>query len=485
METAIWWIRRDLRLENNPVLDQALEQTRRVIPLFILENQLLYGQRSSDKRRSFLFEALTNLNMDITRRGGQLVIRRGGPLQELGKIMEETRAQAIFAEPDYSPYSRKRDSRVSSQFPVTWVGSPSIHPPGSILKKDKNPYTVFTPYSRAWKAEGIPPGSQSQNHLVFERLMTELGSISIHDLAYSQHELFPASEQEAKNRLIRFIHPIEEDMYLDPPIQRYETNRDRLDCEDTSRLSPYLKFGMLSAREAASWALKCIQASPGDSETSSVESWLNELIWRDFYIQILYHYPSVLNRSFRSLKVSWINDVEQYHAWCSGETGYPVVDAAMRQLVQTGWMHNRARMIVASFLTKDLLIDWRWGEKWFLQHLLDGDLAANNGGWQWSAGTGTDAAPFFRIMNPITQGQKFDPLGMFIRAWLPELETVPIEYIHTPWMMPLSIQVGVGCRIGKDYPAPIVEHAWARERALQTFRRSADQEVGGAVKNPR
>jgi deoxyribodipyrimidine photo-lyase len=473
MKIAFWWIRRDLRLEDNPALEQALAFARLVIPVFILDKHLLYGSRSSDKRSMFLFDGLQRMNQELGRFGGRLILRQGAPGEELGRLLSETQATKIFAEPDYSPYARKRDAMVSEQYPITWVGSPAIHPPGSILKKDGKPYTIFTPFSRASRGTSLPGFLKSQNKPQFESLPFPLESLPINDLPVSRNGLFPAGEVEARHRLRRFTETIEEEMNLDQPILRYGANRNRLDLDDTSRLSPYLRFGMLSAREAAATVQEILQSRLDHNEILSAESWLNELIWRDFYIHVLYHFPEVLKNNFRSLRVHWKNDPYQFKAWCAGETGYPVVDAAMRQLMQTGWMHNRARMVVASFLTKDLLINWNWGEKWFMQHLIDGDVAANNGGWQWAAGTGTDAAPYFRIINPIIQGQKYDPQGVFIRAWLPELAEVPIGYLHTPWTMPLSVQLQAGCQIGKDYPAPIVDHGWARQRALQAYRRSS------------
>jgi deoxyribodipyrimidine photo-lyase len=215
-----------------------------------------------------------------------------------------------------------------------------------------------------------------------------------------------------------------------------------------------------------------LAAAPKEDAINGAQTWLNELIWREFYVSILYHFPYVLDRSFRPnlQDIPWENDATRFAAWCAGRTGYPVVDAAMRQLVKTGWMHNRARMIVASFLVKDLLIDWRWGEHYFMQHLIDGDPAANNGGWQWTAGTGTDAAPYFRIFNPVLQGKRHDPQGVCVRRWVPELASVPDRYIHVPWEMKAETQRASGCVIGRDYPAPIVDHRQARERTLDAYR---------------
>lgn len=246
--------------------------------------------------------------------------------------------------------------------------------------------------------------------------------------------------------------------------------------DGTAQVSPYLRFGTLSARQCIHAAQEAMRLSPDPASRNSAEVWLNELIWREFYLAILYHFPFVLRRSFRDdlRDIPWRNDSAEFHTWCVGQTGYPVVDAAMRQLNETGWMHNRGRMIVASFLVKDLLVDWRWGEKFFMQKLLDGDPAANNGGWQWTAGTGTDAAPYFRVFNPILQGKKFDPQGKFVKRWLPELSSVPEKFIHTPWEMPEEVQKRASCTIGSDYPQPIVDHSFARKRVLDIFSRTKD-----------
>jgi deoxyribodipyrimidine photo-lyase len=258
-----------------------------------------------------------------------------------------------------------------------------------------------------------------------------------------------------------------------PPIYQYADLRNRLDLDGTARLSPYLRFGMLSARQCMATAFKAMREALDDQARKSADTWLNELIWREFYFTILYHYPNVLQQSYNEnlRDIAWRNDPEEFEAWCEGRTGYPVVDAAMRQMLKMGWMHNRARMIVASFLVKDLLVDWRWGERWFMQNLVDGDPAANNGGWQWTAGTGMDAAPYFRVFNPILQGKKFDPNGDFVHQWVPELAEVPRKHIHTPWLMSPELQRQAGCIIGRDYPQPIVDHGFARERALEAYNR--------------
>jgi deoxyribodipyrimidine photo-lyase len=237
---------------------------------------------------------------------------------------------------------------------------------------------------------------------------------------------------------------------------------------------------MLSARQAALAALDAMRAAPDAGAQRSAETWLNELIWREFYVAILLRFPHVRTGNFRTglQGIRWENREDAFAAWCAGRTGYPVVDAGMRELAETGWMHNRARMIVASFLVKDLLIDWRWGERWFMQQLVDGDVAANNGGWQWTAGTGTDAAPYFRVFNPVLQGERFDPLGEYVRRWVPELARVPAACVHKPWEMPPDVQRAAGCIVGHDYPTPIVDHAWARERTLAAYSRAAREDGG-------
>jgi deoxyribodipyrimidine photo-lyase len=374
---------------------------------------------------------------------------------------------AIYAEADFSPYAQLRDSKLNGQFPIEFFGNPTFRHPMAVRKANGEPYTTFTPYSRTWKTQSFPSEThlRPKPHKITSN--PDLASLPIPpDSGSLQQSIFVAGEREAQYRLKVFI---ENDS---APVYGYGTQRDRMDLAATSQLSPYLRFGMLSTRNAIVAATAAISKALTKEEHQSANAWLNELIWREFYHSILFNFPHVRQMSFReNLRgIEWENNPDEFHAWCHAETGYPIIDAAMRQLIETGWMHNRARMIVASFLVKDLLIDWRWGERWFMQHLVDGDPAANNGGWQWSAGTGTDAAPYFRIFNPVLQAQKFDPLGNYIKKWVPELSNVPTQYVHKPWEMPLDLQESNGVLLGKDYPKRIIEHRYARERALERFR---------------
>lgn len=444
--TSIWWIRRDLRLTDNRPLQAAIK-TGAVFPVFILDPRLL--SKPAARRHSFLFEGLHTLDKDLRACGSYLILREGEPLGSLQKLVEETGASSIFAEEDFTPYARRRDAQVMRELPLTLTGGQTIHHPGCILKKDGKPYTVFTPYSKSWKAQlsniDLMPAPGE--------IITPTGIPSGSLPAYSVNPGFSAGEQEALVRL---------EEYTFNKIHAYSENRNRMDLDGTSALSPYLRFGMLGLRQA----LQAVLQEMGRKKSTGAETWLNELIWREFYIQILYHFPHVRQTAFNPslANIPWRNNPLEFEAWKTGTTGIPVVDAAMRQLRDTGWMHNRARMIVASFLVKDLLVDWRWGEAWFMENLLDGDIAANNGGWQWTAGTGTDAAPYFRIFNSVLQSLKFDPNGDYIRRWVPELRDLDGRHVHAPWEKGIKIQA---------YPEiPIVDRSIVKERTLEAYRSS-------------
>jgi deoxyribodipyrimidine photo-lyase len=461
MRRAIWWIRRDLRLSDNQALNMALKKAEVVIPVFVLDPQLLTSRYTSQKRLAFLYEGLRSLDSDLNKIGSKLIVRKGDPRDALWVLLTETKAEGIFAEADISPYARKRDAKVMGELPLELTPGITVQSMDLLHKPEGTPYRVFTPFKNMWHS--LPsPGKPlvAPEHL---SPPPTLDSLRVPVLAPDvMNDQFPAGEAQAQRRLTKFIDTLVADYY---------GNRNRMDMEGTSGLSPYLRFGMLSARQVA-WAAWEAEALAGDlKERLSAQTWVNELIWREFYAAILYHFPYVRNTAFQPKlrKIQWRDDPNEFVAWSEGLTGYPIVDAAMRQLHMTGWMHNRGRMITASFLTKDLLINWQQGELYFMQHLLDGNPAANNGGWQWTAGTGTDAAPYFRVFNPVLQGKKFDPQGAYVRQWIPELAAVPDEFIHMPWKMPTVMQGKSGCVIGKNYPAPIVDHAKARQRVLVAY----------------
>ena len=466
MSTAIWWIRRDLRLADNQALAAALSSADEVVPVFVLDPALLGSGYVADKRLGFLFAGLRVLDADLRRLGGRLLVRRGNPAAVLAALRHEVHAGPIYAEADVSPYAQRRDAAVARVAPLSLVEGLTVHSPDAVLRDSGDPYVVYTPYSRAWRALPMPDRAE---------LLSAPGAISVPQGISgeaipempSQTDLggFPAGEAEAQQRLARFAGS---------GVYAYREDRERMDLDGTSRLSPYLRLGMVSARQVAVAALEALGTAETHAGRAGAQTWLDELIWREFYISILYHFPEVRHQSFREAyrELHWENDPALFCAWQEGKTGYPIVDAAMRQLSVTGWMHNRARMIVASFLTKDLLIDWRWGERHFMQHLIDGDPAANNGGWQWSAGTGTDAAPYFRIFNPVLQGAKYDPDGVYVRRWVPELSGVATRLIHKPWIMTPEAQRQAGCVIGSDYPAPIVDHTIARNRTLAAYKQA-------------
>ena len=467
MRVAIWWIRRDLRLADNSALTAALAMADQVIPLFILDPHLAQAPTTGAKRLAFLLNGLRSLDADLARRGSRLIFRQGDPQTVLADLVTAAGAGAIVAQADVSPYARRRDAAVAEHLPLQLTPGVTVFPSDVVTKADGSPYTVFTPFSRAWKA--LPPNLTPLPAPGRIPTPVDLASDRIPaSPALPPHVPFQASEAEAQRRLRAFADG------LQAPIRRYHEQRDRPDLDGTSQLSPYLRFGLISPRQAAAAAYTILDGATDAAGRRGAEVWLNELIWREFNASILYRFPGVLRAAFRPelRSIPWDNNPELFAAWREGRSGYPIVDAAMRQLVQTGWMHNRARMIVASFLVKDLLIDWRWGERFFMQHLVDGDPASNNGGWQWTAGVGTDAAPYFRIFNPVLQGEKFDPHGDFVRRWLPELAHVPMAFIHKPWMMTPLDQRRAGCVLGQDYPAPIVDHAAARERTLAAYQRA-------------
>ncbi len=451
--TSIWWIRRDLRLHDQPTLHAALESGE-VVPLFILDPFLL--QRTPARRQGFLFDGLRALAADLRKCGADLIVRRGNPVEVLDHLLTETGATAIYAEEDYTPYARRRDQEVARATDLRLIQGQNVFHPRAVCKADGTPYAVYSAYARSWKA--LLPDHLSVLPAA-ARIAMPAGIRSEPVPALPPSADFPAGEMQAQRRLNQFC---------ESRIASYADGRDRMDLDGTSALSPYLRFGMLSLRTAVAAAIEAGQSATGARSRKGAVKWLDELIWREFYIQIMFHFPHVKTGSFheRFSYIGWRNDQAEFQAWKDGRTGVPVVDAAMRQLRQTGWMHNRTRMIAASYLVKDLLIDWRWGERWFMDNLIDGDPSANNGGWQWVAGTGTDAAPYFRIFNPVLQSRRFDPHGEYVRRWVPELAHLPDELVHAPWEKGIAVP---------GYPAqPVVDHRHAIQRTRRAYETSKD-----------
>ncbi len=465
---AVLWLRRDLRIHDHPALVTALESAPAVVPVFVLDPRLLDGPGASANRTWFLLGALRALAQDLDARGAPLVIRTGRPEDVIPAVAAEAHAGDVFASRDVSPFARRRDAAVADALAA--AGRRLRLGPGLLVAEpeevhttDGRPITVFGPFARRWAAVprrtllGAPSAIPSlpRGTLTTDRL--PVGPQPTADPA-----LLPIpGEAAARERLVAWA--------ASAALPCYADGRNRLDADGTSRLSADLKFGTLSPLEVLLAA-----EGPGDGR----RVFASELCWREFYAHVLWHFPHVVRGAYRPAydAVPWADDPAGLAAWQAGRTGYPVVDAGMRQLAGSGWMHNRARMIAASFLAKDLLIDWRRGEAHFMAQLVDGDVAANNGGWQWTAGTGTDAAPYFRVFNPVAQGRRFDPDGAYVRRWVAELSSVPDAYLHEPWTMPPHVQAAAGCVIGRDYPAPLVDHAEARRRALAAYRQSRSSE---------
>ena len=459
-QTHIWWIRRDIRLHDNQALAAAIENADNLIPVFIIEPELM--SVAAPKRRAFLLHALSDLDRQLQELGSLLIVREGPAEEALPTLANEFDDTVIFAHEDFSPYAKHRDNRVNDSLNLKRFPGVVLRQPTAVLKDDGDPYVVFTPYKNKWYEHPLPtPADCLPAPDSLPPLHDDLKSM---DLPSAEPlEDFPGTAKEAQTRLTAFT---KEGIY------HYQSQRDRLDLDGTSKLSPYLRFGLISAREAFAQAQIASLQADGDKERSEIRTWMDELVWREFYTTILYHFPRVMDGPFREKykSIRWREAPEDLEAWQQGQTGYPVVDACMRQLLETGWMHNRGRMIVASFLTKDLLIHWQAGEAWFMDQLVDGDPAANNGGWQWSAGTGTDAAPYFRIFNPVTQGHKHDPDGAYIAKWVPELRKLPVKFRHEPWKISESEARKYKFNLGKDYPERIVDHKSARERTLDAYK---------------
>lgn len=474
MTSALVWFRRDLRSFDHAALYHALRFAQRVHCVFVFDTAILDALPARrDRRVEFIHGTLAELDAALNTlarqaggAGAGLIVRHGRAQDEVPRLARELGVDKVFANRDYEPDAIVRDSQVAQQLAAQGVGYEDfkdqvIFERDEVLTQAGKPFSVFTPYRNAWlkavdafQLRSYPVSSYAQ------RLAPKPAGESLPALADIGFE--PTNLVELHMPLgMSGGRQLFED--FTKRIERYKRARDFPAVKGVSYLSTHLRFGTVSIRQLAAHA----QQQGGEG----ADTWLSELIWRDFYHQILWHHPRVVTQAFRPEydTLQWDEAPALFEAWCEARTGYPLVDAAMRQLNQTGYMHNRLRMVVASFLTKDLGIDWRLGERHFAVHLNDFDLAANNGGWQWAASTGCDAQPWFRIFNPVTQSTRFDPEGRFIRRYVPELARVPDKFIHAPWTMGGIDQSACRTRIGVDYPAPVVDHAAARERTLARF----------------
>ncbi len=478
---SLVWFRKDLRLSDNPALDAARRRGGEILCLFILDERVEGALPVGGASAWWLHHSLAALALDIERSGGRLILRRGPADLILPEICRETSSEAVFWNRCYEPAAIARDSDLNAALKQDGVTVESfngslLHEPWTVKTKAGGDYGVFTPF---WKAECAlgdpgavlpPPDSLGYvDGVVSERLEDWALLPARPDWASGLRETWTPGEAGARARL---------DGFLSESAQTYAETRNRPDIEGTSRLSPHLAFGEISPREIWHIALDRTRRSDGGRLESGVWSFLRELGWRDFNHNLLFHNPDLplANHNSRFDAFPWQEDGAALALWQRGQTGYPLVDAGMRELWQTGFMHNRVRMVAASFLIKHLMLDWRLGEAWFRDTLVDADLANNVANWQWVAGCGADAAPYFRIFNPIGQGEKFDPDGRYIRRWVPELAKLPDSYMNKPWEAPADLLRQARIELGSTYPEPIVDHAKARARALAAY-----EEIKGAA----
>jgi deoxyribodipyrimidine photo-lyase len=469
-DCALVWFRRDLRDYDHAALYRALKAHARVHCAFCFDTEILDPLPSrADRRVEFIHAAVAELDAGLARHGGGLAVLHGRARTEIPRLARALGVAAVFANHDYEPAARDRDAEVARALAADGIAfetfkDQAIFERDEVLTAAGRPFTVFTPYKNAWlkKVDGFYlkayPVAKYAGRLAPPPRAAAVPSLAALGFAPTNlRELdIPTGMSGAQKLFESFLGRIE----------AYHERRDFPAVKGPSYLSVHLRFGTISIRELA--------AAAHSLGGRGAETWLSELVWRDFYFAILHHFPHVVGHAFRPEldALAFANDEARWRAWCEGRTGYPLVDAAMRQINRTGYMHNRLRMVAASFLVKDLHVDWRRGERYFADHLNDFDLAANNGGWQWAASTGCDAQPYFRIFNPVTQSEKFDAEGKFIRRYVPELARVPAKLVHAPWKMSLAEQEAAGCVIGRDYPAPIVDHARAREIALAIYGRA-------------
>ena len=471
---ALVWFQHDLRLADNPALNAAVERGAPVIPVFIWAPEEEGRWRPGTASQWWLHHSLAALGADLEKRGSRLIIRRGTAGAALNDLLAESGASAVFWNRRYEPAATARDRTLKSQFEEFGIDVGSfdgnlLFEPGTIRNGRGDPYRVFTAF---WKAclsrlgaprcQKAPEKLRAPGKWPRSLALSELKLEPAVDWSAGIGESWQPGERGAKKQLKRFVKAA---------LRDYSAGRDRPGVVGTSRLSPHLHFGEISPAEV--W--RSVQNVADDgvvSEQTACDAYLRQLGWREFAYHLLYRFPESTEQCLRPefADFPWMTDAKALRAWQQGKTGYPLVDAGMRELLQTGWMHNRVRMVAASFLVKHLLIGWRQGAAWFWESLVDADLANNSLGWQWVAGCGADAAPYFRIFNPVIQGEKFDPVGVYVRRWVPELARLPDRWIHKPWKAPASQLAEAGLRLGRDYPLPIIAHDAARGRALAALK---------------
>jgi deoxyribodipyrimidine photo-lyase len=471
-ERALVWFRRDLRDFDHAALFHALHSARQVYCAFVFDREILDALPDpADRRVEFIWESIVELAASLRTRGGGLIVRHARARDAIPALAASLNAQAVFANHDYEPDAQARDAAVAHDLADRAIAFHTfkdqvIFERAEILSQAGHPFSVFTPYRNAWLKALTPahvasfPDDPQAGALAKPPVIEAMPSLEA--IGFRRTNLarlrVPTGMQGGSALFADFRQRV----------AKYREARDFPAVKGPSYLSVHLRFGTVSIRELAAFAHAASLAPDG----LGAATWLSELIWRDFYAQILWHHPRVVHAAFKPefATLSFPNDAGKLAAWSEGRTGYPIVDAAMRQLNATGYMHNRLRMIAASFLVKDLLVDWRQGERCFAERLIDFDLASNNGGWQWAASTGCDAQPYFRIFNPVTQSQRFDPEGAFIRKYVPEVAALDAPDIHAPWLVSPARQHAKGVIVGRDYPAPIVDHAAARLAALALFK---------------
>lgn len=472
---AILWFRHDLRLDDNPALHAALTQARPVIPVFIWDPESEGDWRIGSASRCWLHGSLGKLDQSLRAVGSRLILRQGESLQVLRQLVDETRANAVFWNRRYEPAVAARDGRIEATLrrdcvSVSTFNASLLFEPEAVRTHSSTPYRVFTPFYRAClalpePAAPIPAPTSIQRPRAWPT-SCELGELRLlpkipWDVGIRAD--WTVGEAAALSQLAAFQAT---------SLGAYPTERDRPDRSGTSRLSPYLHFGEVSPRRVWHTVREITRGQTSPPVREAADGYLRQLVWREFAHHLLHHYPHTttapLNTAFT--RFPWQDNPDALRAWEQGRTGYPVIDAGMRQLWATGWMHNRVRMLVGSFLVKDLLIGWQHGARWFWDTLVDADLANNTLGWQWVAGCGADAAPYFRVFNPVTQGERFDPQGHYVRRWVPELARLPDRWVHQPWLAPEAERRTAGVELGRTYPWPIIDHDAARKTALEAYK---------------